>query len=92
LKDEDPGVRGSAAEALGEIGDPRAVGPLINALKDKSLGVRAWGVRVAATEALGKIGDPRAIEFLKELLTEKDSYSVGKEAQKALDEIRKKRQ
>ena len=33
LKDENPGVRTEAAKALGEIGDARAVQPLIEALK-----------------------------------------------------------
>lgn len=46
-----------AVEALGEIGDHRAVGSLIKALKDKN-----WKVRMYIIEALGKIGDPRAID------------------------------
>ena len=40
LKDEDPGVRAEAAKALGNIGDPRAVDPLILALNDSDSGVR----------------------------------------------------
>ena len=50
-------VRGGAAEALGKIGDARAVEPLIQALKDKDDDVRR-----NAAEALGKIGDVRATE------------------------------
>ena len=34
LKSDDEDVRSSAAEALGKIGDARAVGPLIQVMKD----------------------------------------------------------
>jgi HEAT repeat protein len=47
LKDKDSDVRKAAAEALGKIGDPRAVEPLIAALKDAE-----WHVRKAAAKAL----------------------------------------
>jgi len=59
LEDQHAGVRGSAANALGELGDARAVEPLIACLKDQD-----WGVRVSITEALGKLGDARAVEPL----------------------------
>src|SRR5450759_2332909 len=65
---KDPAVRRAAAEALGQIGDARAVEPLIAALKDES-----WGVRRAAAEALGQIGDARAAEPLIAAL--KDPYA-----------------
>lgn len=55
----DNAVREVAIEALGRIGDPVAVEPLIAALKDGS----EW-VRRAAAEALGTIGDPLAMEAL----------------------------
>jgi len=48
-----------AAEALGKIGDPQAVEPLIAALKEGE----KW-LRQGAAWALGKIRDPRAIEPL----------------------------
>jgi DNA-directed RNA polymerase subunit RPC12/RpoP len=56
---KDQNVRRAAAEELGDIGDARAVEPLIIALKDKYENVRSF-----AAEALGKIGDARAIEPL----------------------------
>lgn len=46
-----------AAEALGRIGDIRALEPLIIALKDRH-------VREAAIKALGRIGDARAVKPL----------------------------
>ncbi|OEU68359.1 MAG: hypothetical protein BBJ57_10405 [Desulfobacterales bacterium PC51MH44] len=48
---KDWSVRNSAAEALGEISDPRAVDPLIKALKDDKEAVRS-----AAATALREIG------------------------------------
>jgi len=50
LKDEDGDVREAAAEALGELKDPRAVEPLISVLKDEDGSVRWWAVK-----ALNKI-------------------------------------
>jgi len=52
-------VRAKAAEALGKIGDKRAIEPLIAALRDKD-----DRVQQAAAEALGKIADERAVEPL----------------------------
>ena len=52
-------MRKAAAQALGEIGDSRAVEPLVAALSDSSLGP---SVRRAAAQALDTIGlplDPR---------------------------------
>jgi HEAT repeat protein len=58
LGSNDRSVQEEAAEALGELGDTRAVEPLIAALKDKDKGVRE-----KAAEALGKLGEP-AVELL----------------------------
>jgi hypothetical protein len=44
LQDEDPSVRRSAAEWLGERGDPRAVEPLLEGLRDSEPAVRAMVV------------------------------------------------
>lgn len=52
-------VQRDAVEALGKINDPRALEPLIDALKDTDSDVRG-----SAAEALGRIKDPRAIEPL----------------------------
>jgi HEAT repeat protein len=61
--------RWHAAEALGDEGDPAAVGPLIAALKDPYTDV-AW----LAAKSLGKIGDPRAVEPLLGLLTSEEKW------------------
>ena len=56
-------VRVEAAWALGEIGDARAVDPLIEALTDE------YGrVRMSAAQALGEIGNQRAVGPLTEAL------------------------
>jgi HEAT repeat protein len=52
----DDGVRQAAARALGKLGDPRAVEPLVFALEDRN-----DHLRKDAIDALGKLGDPRAI-------------------------------
>jgi HEAT repeat protein len=58
---KDYGVRRVAAEALGEIGDPRAVDPLTNALNDDKV------VRRAAIRALGEIGAPAVVPLTNAL-------------------------
>ena len=74
LRDEDPSVRGAAAEALVKIGSP-AVPQLIEALKDEGSYVR-WAAR-----ALGEIKDPRAvpqlIEALKDEVSEVREWAAG---------------
>jgi HEAT repeat protein len=59
LKDSNGDVRQCVVEALGKIGDARAVEPLIAALTDSD-----GFIRVDAVKALGKIGDVRAVEPL----------------------------
>lgn len=68
LHDTETSVRVSAAFALGVIGDPRAVDPLIGALQDQDSPVRA-----AAAEALMRIGDVRAIAPLISAMSDQDA-------------------
>jgi HEAT repeat protein len=58
-----PGAREWAVEALGRIGDTRAVLPLREALCDR----RAWDGRPKAAEALGKIGAPAVLPLCEAL-------------------------
>jgi HEAT repeat protein len=67
LKSKDPTVQYDAAEALGELRDPRAVEYLTAALKNDELS----GVRWKAAEALAKIGAP-AVNALIGALTHED--------------------
>ena len=57
LTDEDDNVRQGVAEALGQLHDPRAVGPLVKAVQDEKSIVRAY-----VADALAKLGDKRAID------------------------------
>ena len=59
LENEDWVVRFSAADALGKIGDARAVEPLSRALKDENS-----IVRTNAAWALGGLGETRVVEPL----------------------------
>ena len=54
LEHKEPQVQYEAAEALGNLGDEKAVGPLITALKRDEFS----GVRWKAAEALSKLGNP----------------------------------
>jgi len=70
-----------AAEALGRIGDPRGVKPLVMALKSDSEVMRA-----AAARALGEIGDSMAVEAL--IVALNDYYKIVRnDAALALGEI-----
>jgi len=62
LRDPDKKVRGQAARALGEIGEP-SVESLIILTKDPD-----WKVRYRAAEALGMIGSIKAVPCLIEAL------------------------
>jgi HEAT repeat protein len=71
LHDQDANVRGSAALALGALGDRRAVEPLLPLLADPSPYQEVYvyyrpalqrvpSVQLAAARALGQLGDPHA--------------------------------
>ncbi|MBI3914560.1 MAG: HEAT repeat domain-containing protein [Chloroflexi bacterium] len=75
----DPKLRAIAARALGEIGEARAIEPLITALHDESAQVCQ-----AAAESLGRLGDKRAIEPLREILSQNQDPKVRIAAAEAL--------
>lgn len=67
LTDPDPTVRFFAADALGTIGDPKAVEPLLKAAR-KAVGNRTpVKATLAAVRALGAIGDSDALPLILEL-------------------------
>jgi HEAT repeat protein len=79
----DPIARWTSVEALGRIGDSRALGPLIAALgRDSHADVR-WH----AADSLGTLGDPTAIDALKAALQDKDDW-VRDFAKKSLETLR----
>jgi len=80
LQDEDDDVRRDATKALGEMGDSRAVEPLIVVLQEDE----DEGVRAGAAEALGVLGDIRAVEPLIQTLLEDGDRGVRESAAKAL--------
>jgi len=76
-------VRGSAADALGEIGSEKAIEPLINALTTDN----ESEVRGSAASALGSIGSEKAIEPLINALSTANDSIVSLSAAFALGGI-----
>jgi HEAT repeat protein/beta-lactamase regulating signal transducer with metallopeptidase domain len=83
LRDADADVRQTAAQALGELGDPRAVEALMRALRTDPVA----GVRQMAAWALGEIEDTRAVPALGEAVRGDASPDVREMAAWALGEI-----
>jgi len=63
LEQADPGLSATAAWALGELGDPAAVGPLQQALDSADP-----GIETRAARALGRLGDSSCRALLRERL------------------------
>lgn len=86
LNDKSELVRREAAYALGEVGSPSAVIPLLRVLqKDKILEVRG-----AAAVALGQIGDVSAIYALTQILLRKprsEDEFIRRSAAKSIGQI-----
>nr|VFJ44260.1 MAG: PBS lyase HEAT-like repeat-containing protein [Candidatus Kentron sp. FW] len=64
-----PATRAAIAEALGEIGAPRALDALLTRLRDRE---EDHEVRAQAAIGLGKIGDPRALDALLTRLQDRE--------------------
>jgi len=75
LDARDKYILSSAAEALGRIGDGRAIGPLAALLNDKS---RTGFTREEAARALGRIGGEEALAALEKALPEADDESLAR--------------
>lgn len=73
-------VQGAAAEALGKLGDERAIEPLLKTLSKESL------IRTNATRGLGHIQHPKVIKALTELVKD-DSWSVREAAIQGLGRL-----
>ena len=71
ILDRDPWLRFAVVNALGEIGDTKAVEPLASLLSDET-------IRLGVIEALGKIGSAAALGHLARMLHEsQDSATFG---------------
>ncbi len=70
LKDKDFQLQNNAAEALGNIGDTRAIPHLIESLRVRG----GKGHINTAAEALYRMKDPRGVPALVEALEDNDSY------------------
>jgi len=81
LEDKDYRVRVKAAESLGELGDVKAIEPLVKALQDED-----EDVRKCAVIALEKIGDKRAVVPLVKALQD-DFFKCREYAAEALGRI-----
>lgn len=71
-KNENYKIRLACADALGKIGDPFAVTPLINVVQDEE--EKSVYVRESAATALGMLGDARAIDPLVSILETKKGF------------------
>jgi len=74
-------VRRAIVTALGELGDARALTPLVSALRDDQ-----GRVRQEAARALGKLGDVRAVDPLIAALADERAF-VRAAAAEALDRL-----
>ncbi|MCP4640893.1 MAG: HEAT repeat domain-containing protein [bacterium] len=73
LRDEDDGTRWRAAEVLGEMGDRRAVGPLVKSLSNTGDQI----VFMKTAGALSKLGDRRAVKPLAGALEDENRRVRG---------------
>lgn len=73
LRDPNRDVRWVAVEALGELGDRRAVAPLVAYLQMRRKEVYRWHKRLVAN-ALGAIGGGEAVEALTAMLADPDLF------------------
>jgi HEAT repeat protein len=78
---QQPHLRGLAIPPLGELGDPRAVQPLLDMLSDP-----APATRRAAVRALGELRHPSCVEGLM-LAAHDEDHGVRTEAIEALDKL-----
>ena len=77
-REEDPQIRRYLAQALGILGDRRAIPALVEALADPDADTRLW-----ATTALSAVGEPRDWETLRPVLADSDP-AVRKQAAHSL--------
>lgn len=84
------GARREAIRALGQIGDPHAVAPLIVLLREACAwaGLGAGFIIREAARALTKIGDRRAVEPLREALAAGVSSNTAEVIEAAIQQLK----
>ena len=97
LNDQEEQVKISAIEWLGLLQDPRAAPLLLLIVEKRSFFFEEVDLKKAAIQALANLGDPGLIDRLKPLAKKpwlafsRRHHEIAAEAQKALDQLRKKR-
>jgi len=81
VMNEDEVMRKAASYGLAQIGDARAIGPLVACLAEQE-----WGTRVKAVHALGELGGALVVEPLLTALQDRDPL-VRWEAAEALGKV-----
>jgi HEAT repeat protein len=76
-------VREAAGQALGIIGDMRAIEPLL----DKAQHDRDMGVRESCIKALGEFGDARSVDVLVEAVGDRTTRLAATEALSKIKEV-----
>ncbi len=94
IKSEDSNMTAkiNSAIILGNIGDKKAVEPLINKLLIYSYDNKSWMFRAEAIKTLAKIKDMRAVEPLKKIVLNDHVSHVRSLAEWAINEIEKEKQ
>lgn len=82
LKDYDKSIQEGVVDALGKLGDPRAVDPLIDVLKHYDT-----GVRTGALKSLAIFHDQRTVDPISRLLKDNDK-EIRKTAAKILGDLK----
>ncbi len=82
LADTDQLARWAAAQNLGDLGDPRAVGPLIRCLQAADP-----GLQISALKALARIGDPTVTEEVFDVASGDAPFGVRAEAAATLGSL-----
>lgn len=72
LKDENVGIRTSAAQLLGDRKTEAAVKPLVKMLKTE----KSYAARIVAAMALYQIGDEKTLPFLKDVAKKDKNQTV----------------
>ena len=82
LKDVAVVVRRTAGDALSDIGDPAAIGPMVESLGDSSKIVR-W----RAARFLYEVGDETALDALRRVAADEPEFEVRLQAEMAVARI-----